>query len=142
LIATAFDEILGACVKLELRDDALDDVGFVVVDLRVEMKSVNCTVLELNLEFLVADFGVLPLELRAWKLLIPAVRHLTIDWSLLSFSQLHDDGVTVTWSNGEAGLHENTSVLVLKIGKGGKSAGSDFVDVLLVLIPCSVPATS
>lgn len=65
MIATALDEVLGLGVELELADDSLDDVGLVISDFLVEVKVTDGSVLQLNVELLLADLHWLVAELRA-----------------------------------------------------------------------------
>lgn len=141
LVATAVDEILGLSVELELADDSLDDVGFVIADFLVEVQVTDGSVLEFNVEFLLADFHWLIGELRAGELLVPSIGHLAVDLCRLAFSQLHDDIVAIERADGETGLHEHSGVLILQVREGSEGAGANLVDVFLVLVPCAIPAT-
>lgn len=139
LIATALDQVLCLCIDLELRDNSLDDVGFVIADVLIEMDSTDCAVLKFDLEWLLADWHRLVLSVLWCFILIPSVWHLVIDLSVLSVSQLHDDGIAIAWTHRKLSLHHNSGILFLHVGESGESTTTNLVDVFLVLIPCTVP---
>lgn len=65
MIAAALDEILSLGIELELADNSLDNVGFIVADLLIEVQAADCSVLKLNVELLLADLHWLIAKLRA-----------------------------------------------------------------------------
>lgn len=126
---------------MQLGDDSLDHVGFVVVGLLVEGDRAHRSVLELNFERLVADLHRLVFELFGLDVSFPSLIQLLVDAHVLGVVQSHLESIAVTWTNGELGLHQHASPLILQVGKSGESAGVNVVTIFLVLIPCTVPSS-